>query len=82
MILKLSKHEKEMLISEIQKFFYEEHDKEIGIIAAEKVLDFFLENLGSVVYNKALDNAKIWFESKMEDIEFDYDLLYKDVNKL
>ena len=78
MELDLSKEEKDRMIEEIQGFFYDERDKEIGIIAAQKVLDFFMEDLGRVIYNKALDDSKIWFQKRMEDIELDYDMLYKD----
>jgi uncharacterized protein (DUF2164 family) len=77
MKIKLSKKEKDKIIDEIQGFFYDERDKEIGIIASQKVLDLFLEDLGKFIYNKALDDAEIWFKKRMEDIELDYDLLYK-----
>lgn len=75
--LKLTREEKNKLISEIQGFFSEERDEEIGIIAAETVLDFFVENLGITIYNRTLDEAKIWFSKRLEDLEVDYDALYK-----
>jgi uncharacterized protein (DUF2164 family) len=77
MKIRFSKEKKDKMLKEIQNFFYNEMDKEIGIIAAETVLDFFLEELGDIIYNQALNDAKLWFVKKMEDIEFDYDLLYK-----
>lgn len=55
----------------------EEREEEIGIIAAERVFDFFTGNLGKIFYNKGLDDARIWFSKRMEDLEIDYDLLYK-----
>lgn len=73
----LTREEKNKLINEIQDFFHEERNEEIGIIAAETVLEFFLENLGTFMYNKSLDEAKTWFCKRMEDIEVDYDILYK-----
>ena len=80
MILKLSTEERKSLIKEIQNYFYEERDEELGIIASEKILDFFLDNLGSLIYNKSLDDARVWFSKRMEDIGIDYDLLYKDLS--
>ena len=75
--LKLSREEKAVLMKEIQDFFLNERDEQIGLIAAETVLDFFLENIGLFIYNKALDDAKLWFMKSMEDMEFNFDLLYK-----
>ncbi|WP_245684746.1 DUF2164 domain-containing protein [Orenia metallireducens] len=79
-ILELSREKRNRLINEIQGFFYDEREEEIGIIAAEKVLDFFLEELGALIYNKGLDDSRLWFAKKLENIEIDYDLLYKNTN--
>jgi len=74
--------EKEQFIKEIQSFFYEERNETIGIIAADKVLEFFIEVLGNKVYNKALDDTQFWFKRYMDNMEADYYSLYKsDVNK-
>lgn len=75
--IKLTKEEKKRLSKEIQDYFLQERDEELGIIATEKMLDFFGRSLGSLIYNKALDDARIWFMNRMEDIGYDYDLLYK-----
>lgn len=75
--MELTKEEKNKLINEIQTFFLQERNEEIGIIAAGTVLEFFLENLGAFIYNKSLDEAKIWFCRRIEDMEIDYDTLYK-----
>lgn len=77
MIFNLQKEERNKIISEIQNFFYEERDEEIGIIAAEEVLEFFLQNIGGMVYNKALDDAKEWFSKRLDETSIDYDVLYK-----
>ncbi|MCT4598109.1 MAG: DUF2164 domain-containing protein [Vallitalea sp.] len=74
----LKKKDKNKLISEIQDFFEDSRDEKIGIIAAEEVLDFFLNTLGVHIYNKSLDEAKLWISQKLEDIEIDYDMLYKE----
>ena len=68
----------ELFKKKIQNFFYEERNEELGIIAAGNIYDFFLNNFGDIIYNKALDEAKVWFTKRIEDIEIDYDLLYRD----
>ncbi|MDN5304725.1 MAG: hypothetical protein PWP46_1611 [Fusobacteriaceae bacterium] len=75
--MKLTKDEKNKMINEIQFFFENERDENIGIIAAEEVLNFFLESIGKIIYNKGLDDAKIYFEKRLEDISLDYELLKK-----
>lgn len=75
--LKLSSEEKKRLTDEIKYYFEEERDEKIGIIASENILDFFLNNLGKYIYNKALDDAKIWYEQRMSNLESDYYAMYK-----
>jgi uncharacterized protein (DUF2164 family) len=77
MLTALTRDEKTALIKEIQGYFAEEKGEEIGIIAAENLLDFFLDNLGKKIYNKALDDARIWFGKRLEMVEVDFDLLYQ-----
>jgi len=77
-MIKFKDEEKRYLLKEIQYFFQEERGEELGIIASEKILDFFMENLGTLLYNKALDDAHIWLKRRLEDMEIDYDLLYKN----
>ena len=71
--------EKRLMCEEIAHFFKEEHDLDLGIIGTGKVLDFFQEMLGDRVYNKALDDAKRFYEKYADDMETDYYALYRDV---
>jgi len=56
--IELNSDEKKQLLQDIIYFFETERDEKLGIIGSEKILDFFLESLGPVIYNKALDDAK------------------------
>lgn len=75
--IELSSEEKSKLVKQIQDFFYTERDEKIGVIAAETVLDFFLDTLGTTIYNKSLMDAKVWFLRGLENLDADFDLLYK-----
>lgn len=77
-MLEMKREGKNKLIQEIQDFFEEERDERIGVIAAEEVLDFFLQVLGKEIYNKALDDSKTWLLQRIQEVKIDYDLLYKD----
>ena len=76
----LSDEEKKRLLNAIINFFDQERDEKIGIIASENLLEFFLDTLGKTIYNKALDDAKIWFENKMEFMESEFYTMYKNTD--
>ncbi len=78
--INLTDEERKKLQEEIIYYFETERDEKLGIIASENILDFFLDNLGKALYNKALDDAKRWYSKRMEDIEADYYTLYKEEN--
>ncbi|OIO18694.1 MAG: hypothetical protein AUJ37_04980 [Candidatus Magasanikbacteria bacterium CG1_02_41_34] len=73
----ITKDERRYAIDKIMTFFSEERDEDIGMIAAEEVLDMFLELIGPTLHNSAITEAKDWFKTKLADIEVDYDLLKK-----
>lgn len=71
--------DKAQMCDEIAAFFKEEHDLELGVIGTGKILDFFQEMLGDRIYNKALDDAKRFYEKYADNMETDYYALYRDV---
>ena len=73
----LSPEERKKIQEEIIVFFQEEREEELGIIGAETILDFFLDVLGETIYNKALDDVKLWLTRTVENMESDYYALYK-----
>lgn len=75
--IKLSVEEKKQMLDEIKYYYSQERDEQIGIIASESLLDFFLENLGKIIYNKALDDTKKWYDQRMEDVGADFYSLYR-----
>lgn len=73
----ISDEDKRVLVDEIMTYFERERDEEIGIIASEDILEFFIDTLGKFIYNKALDDSMVWFKNRMENIESDYYTMYK-----
>lgn len=71
--------EKRQMCDEIAQFFREEHDLELGIIGTGNILDFFQETLGKRIYNKALDDAKKFYETYAGNMEADYYALYRQL---
>jgi len=65
-----SPQEKREIIAAIQKYFSEERDEEIGNLAAEMLLDFFVEEVGPVIHNRAIASARKALKSQWEEMEF------------
>jgi uncharacterized protein (DUF2164 family) len=75
--VELTSEEKKQMLEDIRYYFATERDEDLGIIASEGILDFFLETLGKHIYNKALDDSRLWYNKRMEDVEADFYSLYK-----
>lgn len=78
MFITFTRQQKEAMVSEIQRFFYEERNEEIGNLAAENVLEFIKEHIGPHFYNEALKDARLVVEQKMTSIEDDLFALEKN----
>lgn len=73
----ISEEQRKANIEEIINFFQNERDEEIGIIAAEDLLDFFLQTVGMEIYNKGIKDSKIFIKTRFEDLELDIESLKK-----
>lgn len=75
----LTEEQKKNIMQEIEIFFREEYDEDIGIIKQQKLLDLFTEQLAPIVYNKALDDAILWYKRQQDNLEADFYTLYKEI---
>lgn len=73
----LSNDECERLVKQIMSFFQTERDEQIGTIAANELLDFFLELLEKPLYNKAISDTKDTCKRAVDDLELALDLLLR-----
>ena len=74
----LSKEQKDQMLEELAYFFNEEFELDLGIIGRETIFDFFQDNLAKYIYNRALDDAKKFYERNASNMEAGYYALYKD----
>jgi uncharacterized protein (DUF2164 family) len=66
--IKLDDSVKVEVVAQLQKYFQDELQQEIGSFDAEFLLDFFSKEVGGFYYNQGLADALKNFESKMEDV--------------
>jgi uncharacterized protein (DUF2164 family) len=52
--------------------------EEIGMIEQMHLMELFEEKRAPIIYNRALDDAKLWFGQMMENMDSDYYALYKN----
>ncbi len=71
----VSEEKKAAYIKEIIAFFQDKRDEEIGFVAAEQILDFFLQTIGEDIYKKAVKDARILIKEKLDDLDMELDLL-------
>lgn len=71
--IQFTKEEKAALVKEIQAYFKEELDQTIGQFPATFLLDFFTETVGPHYYNRALQDAQLVLEDRMDSLR---DALY------
>ena len=70
---RLSDEEKRSANEELILFFENERDEKIGIIAAEEIINFFLQTVGSKLYNKGVTDSRKVLNNRMEELNYDLD---------
>lgn len=80
MIRRLSKEQKRYCIAQIQAFFREERDEELGMIAAERVLDFIAQDIAPNFYNLGLEDARKVTRMQAENTETELAILHKPLD--
>ncbi len=67
--------QKQKYLKEIISYFQDEYDIEIGLVAAEQLIDLFISGIGEEIYKKAILDCKKIIKPKLEDIEFELDVI-------
>lgn len=67
----LSDEEKNSAKEQLILFFEKERDEKIGVIAAEELLNFFLQTVGPALYNQGVADARQALDSRMDELRYD-----------
>lgn len=70
-MLKLPKEQKEAIIDSVISYFETERSESLGRLGAESLVDLLLKELGPVVYNQAIQDARRFIGERMLAIEED-----------
>jgi uncharacterized protein (DUF2164 family) len=69
MRIRLTDDRRARMLRGVRRFFAEALDQEIGELAAERILDFFVKELGAPVYNQAIQDARAFLQRNLDDLE-------------
>ncbi|HET6303583.1 MAG TPA: DUF2164 domain-containing protein [Myxococcota bacterium] len=72
MRIRLTDERRERMLRSIKKYFAEALDQELGDLAAERLLEFFVKELGAPVYNQAIQDARKFLLGKLDDLEGEF----------
>lgn len=78
-ILSLTDEQKKEIMEEIHNFFDAEYGEDIGLLKQQNIMEMFIEQLAPLVYNKALDDAMIWYKRQQDNMEADFYSMYKEI---
>ena len=81
MLVKWNAEERKQIISDIQYFFHQERDEEIGELAAGSILVFFAGHIGAHYYNAGVKDAVKQAEAHASRLEEDLYALLRQGNK-
>jgi uncharacterized protein (DUF2164 family) len=72
MPIELAKEVRAEAIASIERYFRENMDEKIGNIAAGALLGYFLEELGPLVYNKAVADVQERLQVRISELDIDH----------
>ena len=79
-MINISRKNKDKIVQDLQEWFQENLDQEIGNLDAEFLTDFFTENVGGVYYNQALIDVYTLINEKTESLADNIYDLTKDTS--
>jgi uncharacterized protein (DUF2164 family) len=71
MAIELTKEARAEAIKSIERYFKENMDEPIGNIAAGGLLNFFVEEIGAVIYNQAVADVQERLQTRIAELDLE-----------
>ena len=71
MPIELDRDVREEAVQSIQRYFGEHMEERIGNIQAGALLNFFLEEIGPVVYNRAVQDVQERLHTRVAEVDYE-----------
>ncbi|MDH3224096.1 MAG: DUF2164 domain-containing protein [Gemmatimonadota bacterium] len=69
MQIDLDEDRRRRMVTRLKGFFLESFDEEISEFRAEQLLDFVLTDLAPQVYNQAVQDARAFMQTRLDDLD-------------
>jgi uncharacterized protein (DUF2164 family) len=69
MTIELSKEQRADTLASIKRYFRENMPEPIGDLAAELLLSYIMEEIGPVIYNRAIADAQARLQQRVQDLD-------------
>lgn len=71
MAIDISKEARQVAIASIERYFREQMDEPIGNVAAGGLLNFLIEEIGPLIYNKAVIDAQERMAARVGELDIE-----------
>ena len=71
MTIEISKEARKEAIASIERYFEQNMDEPIGNIAAGGLLSFFIEEIGPLIYNKAVADVQERLQARIMELDIE-----------
>jgi uncharacterized protein (DUF2164 family) len=71
MAIELGKEQRAQALGSIERYFRENMDERIGNIQAAALLNFFIEEIGPSIYNKAIADAQERIQMRVGELDLE-----------
>ncbi len=71
MTIEITKEAHTQAVQSIERYFREHMDEPIGNLAAGGLLNFFLEEVGPLVYNKAVSDVQARLQARVMEVDIE-----------
>ncbi len=69
MPIELSPDARKQAVASIRRYFAENLEQDVGDLKAGLLLEYFLREIGPCVYNRAIQDAQVYFRDRVVDLE-------------
>ncbi len=71
MAIDISKEARQVAVASIERYFREQMDEPIGNVAAGGLLNFLIEEIGPLIYNKAVIDAQERMAARVGELDIE-----------
>ena len=71
MSIELAKDDRQQAIESIMRYFADNMDERIGNVSAGALLGYFLEEIGPLVYNRAVSDVQERLMARVQELDFE-----------